>query len=1040
MILCVPGMSNAVRVIRKEHLMKYAAFISYRHSELDMEIAKKVHTGLETYRIPGSVQKKTGKKKVGRVFRDQEELPIGSDLDDNISTALQGSEYLIVICSPRTPESYWVCKEIETFIEMHDRNHILAVLIEGEPNESFPPQLLTDENGNPVEPLAADVRGADRKERNAKFKTEILRLAAPVIGCTYDDLRQRDRERRIKRLVAIVSSIAAVVAVAGTAFGIYNANVAKKMTQLANEKAALADEKTRLAEEITVQYTGKQENQSRFFAEESLALLKSGNREDAALVAMEGLPSEGNDRPYVADAEYALARALNAYDDGSNMSYDRTLSMDLSVSEMYRNDDSSKIVTTDSGSKVYVWDTSDWSLKTSISPAVDDTNYYVTVKGADADDTGVYVATEENELLKYNYDGEEEFRKEYEESIVHVDACNALNKVVVVCRDGLYILDAKSGKTLETFPDTTGYAYVKGAKYIAEFGKMILPHYDSETTRTYVTIFDPSTYEMSDCMISEGYYLDGTITPDGNFPVLSCNNDLLNNGVTRVMVDLISPEGNTLWSRELNVNVKYVMTFNSIIKAHKYIADDGTQNKDIVVAFEAEAFTLDEDTGAVKTTFTLPGDANALAVMNSNSFGRVGYRQGNIDFVDFAEGRIYSEYTFTTNDSIRDWIVTDNKLIYASAFSPDLHVIGFHEAYDLEDFTKFDTRISPKGVSSDGEYFAVAPNDDYTTISFRDKDGKEIYKFDKGEFITEVYLYPDRALLADKDGIWKVDPFNKTANLVDPEKLGFGGFSSNSSVSKDGTKAVFWSLRDLTVIDLEKEESICNLTAEDGHMGKAVVTNDGTKAYVVNGNDTLSEVNTSDGSVTEFKDENIRTVAGSFDKDCLAISSNGKYVALCCMDGKVRVADTASHETVAEIPLQSYLRSFIDFTDDCTHIVMQGDDYRIRVWDIEKNAFVYTMDGTASVDYIVCDEDSGLMAVCQGYGLFLFETGGYGCVAYAENGMFYLESNDSILLSNDRANVQRIYHKDYKTLMDEAKKQFPGVTLSDEKKVKYNIN
>ncbi|MBR5359776.1 MAG: toll/interleukin-1 receptor domain-containing protein, partial [Lachnospiraceae bacterium] len=179
--------------------MRYDAFISYRHSELDMEIAKKVHTGLETYKIPGSVRKKTGKKKMGRVFRDQEELPIGSDLDDNISTALQNSEYLIVICSPRTPESYWVCKEIESFIQMHDRNHILAVLIEGEPDESFPPQLLTDDEGNPVEPLAADVRGADRKERNTKFKTEILRLAAPVIGCTYDDLKQRHRERIIKR-------------------------------------------------------------------------------------------------------------------------------------------------------------------------------------------------------------------------------------------------------------------------------------------------------------------------------------------------------------------------------------------------------------------------------------------------------------------------------------------------------------------------------------------------------------------------------------------------------------------------------------------------------------------------------------------------------------------------------------------------------------------------------------------------------------------------------------------------------------------------
>ena len=51
--------------------MKYDAFISYRHSELDMEIAKKVHSGLETYKIPGAVRVKTGKKKMGRVFRDQ---------------------------------------------------------------------------------------------------------------------------------------------------------------------------------------------------------------------------------------------------------------------------------------------------------------------------------------------------------------------------------------------------------------------------------------------------------------------------------------------------------------------------------------------------------------------------------------------------------------------------------------------------------------------------------------------------------------------------------------------------------------------------------------------------------------------------------------------------------------------------------------------------------------------------------------------------------------------------------------------------------
>ena len=95
--------------------MKYNAFISYRHTELDMEIAKKLHKGLETFHIPKPVQKKYGKKRIERVFRDQEELPIGSDLDDNITKALTNSDYLIVVCSPRTPESYWVCKEIDSF-------------------------------------------------------------------------------------------------------------------------------------------------------------------------------------------------------------------------------------------------------------------------------------------------------------------------------------------------------------------------------------------------------------------------------------------------------------------------------------------------------------------------------------------------------------------------------------------------------------------------------------------------------------------------------------------------------------------------------------------------------------------------------------------------------------------------------------------------------------------------------------------------------------------------------------------------------------
>ena len=82
----------------------------------------------------------------------------------------------------------------------------------------------------------------------------------------------------------------------------------------------------------------------------------------------------------------------------------------------------------------------------------------------------------------------------------------------------------------------------------------------------------------------------------------------------------------------------------------------------------------------------------------------------------------------------------------------------------------------------------------------------------------------------------------------------------------------------------------------------------------------------------------------------------------------------------------------------------------------------------------------GLMAACTGSSLFLFETKGYGRVAYAKNGLVFLKSNDSVLVSIDRKEIKRTYYKDYKKLMEEAKKQFPGATLSDEKKTRYNVD
>ena len=84
------------------------------------------------------------------------------------------------------------------------RNEELAVLAAGAPEESFPPQLLTntDADGNirAVEPLAANIAAPTNAKRMKRLKTEHLRLAAAMLGCSYDSLYQRERRYRQRRL------------------------------------------------------------------------------------------------------------------------------------------------------------------------------------------------------------------------------------------------------------------------------------------------------------------------------------------------------------------------------------------------------------------------------------------------------------------------------------------------------------------------------------------------------------------------------------------------------------------------------------------------------------------------------------------------------------------------------------------------------------------------------------------------------------------------------------------------------------------------
>ncbi len=188
----------------------YWAFISYSHR--DQAWAQWLHHALETYRVPRRLVGRDSAlgpipRRLFPVFRDQDELPSSPNLSGAIDQALLESRYLIVIASPYAAVSKWVDQEIARFRALGRTDRILCLIVDGEPHaelqpgkgllECFPPSLRTVDG---IEPIAADVRPGKDGKPAARLK-----LIAGVLGVGLDELRRRERRRRMLQNLGLVS-------------------------------------------------------------------------------------------------------------------------------------------------------------------------------------------------------------------------------------------------------------------------------------------------------------------------------------------------------------------------------------------------------------------------------------------------------------------------------------------------------------------------------------------------------------------------------------------------------------------------------------------------------------------------------------------------------------------------------------------------------------------------------------------------------------------------------------------------------------------
>lgn len=389
-----------------EKKYKYVAFISYRHIQPDFEIASQIHKAIENFKVPKELDPE-GRYKEMRVFRDREELTT-KDLSESLDEALRESEYLIIVCSKRTPDSPWCTREVREFKKYHDDSKIIPILIEGEPHESFNEELrnlksiFIDDKGESqtrdLELLAADLRPEEVKKLNfigyealensdkAKFEalksesvktlkqSEIYRIMATILGVNFGDLKQRHKERRLRTIIA--STIAAAVIL--LAFGISMTNLyfqAERAKQTATQQTSMMVLKS------------------------ADAAIAKGDRAFSLLVSKEAMKGITSNMENYNQLEANYTRILNDALLSPKYSTMQVIDADSTTPRFSVSNKRGYLVTGGELSTGNIWDISNGRLVKKL-----ELNSPINAITIDKEDEHIYIATRGGEILKYNLD------------------------------------------------------------------------------------------------------------------------------------------------------------------------------------------------------------------------------------------------------------------------------------------------------------------------------------------------------------------------------------------------------------------------------------------------------------------------------------------------------------------------------------------------------------------------------------------------------------------------------------------------------------
>lgn len=212
--------------------MLYNAFLSY-NQEADIKLAAVLQSALHNFAKPWYRLRSI------RIFRDKTNMAATAALWPSTQTALNESEYFLLLASPKAAQSPWVAREIDWWLQNRSPEKMLIILTDGElvwdkaandydwrQTTALPGSL---QNRLKDEPLYVDLRWTRSENnfslRNPRFRGAILDIATPLYGKPKDNLDgEAVRQLRRNKQWAWSAGVILLIAIISVVKAIYSAN------------------------------------------------------------------------------------------------------------------------------------------------------------------------------------------------------------------------------------------------------------------------------------------------------------------------------------------------------------------------------------------------------------------------------------------------------------------------------------------------------------------------------------------------------------------------------------------------------------------------------------------------------------------------------------------------------------------------------------------------------------------------------------------------------------------------------------------------